>query len=72
MVKVESSSVGHAMAILRGFRMGNPQKAERFLNSMDPAALKERNRQESRMKVKVRKRHQLGARTWRQARVKGA
>lgn len=69
---MESSSVGGAFAILKGYRMGNPEKAQNFLNSMDPAALGERNRQESRMRVRAKKRHKVGERTRRQMRVKGA
>jgi hypothetical protein len=49
-------SVGHAFGILKGYMTGNPEEAEAFINSMHPAEVQERGKQESRNKNKLRKR----------------
>lgn len=51
-------SVGHAFGILRGYREGNSEEAQAFLDSMHPAEMRERNRQESKVNNKLRKRAQ--------------
>ena len=45
-------SVGGAYAILKGYRSGDPEKAESFLNSMSPSERKLRNRNEGRLRSK--------------------
>ena len=49
-------SIGHAFGILKGYKAGNPEEADKFINTMNPAELRERNRQESQNKSKLRKR----------------
>ena len=48
-------SVGHAFGILKGSKPGNPEEAQAFIDSMHPAELRERNRQESQVGNKLRK-----------------
>jgi hypothetical protein len=48
-------SIGHAFGILKGYMAGNPDEADAFINNMDPAELRERNKQESHNKSKLRK-----------------
>ncbi|MHA2063813.1 MAG: hypothetical protein ACXABY_05440 [Candidatus Thorarchaeota archaeon] len=57
---MESSSVGHAWAILKGRRSGDAKKAEGFLNSLPRGEYIMRNRNESRLRVRVKKRKKLG------------
>jgi hypothetical protein len=58
------NSVGQAFAILKGRRHGDQDKAKGFLDSLDPAELKERNRQESKARGSARpkKPYRLGER----------
>ena len=49
-------SVGHAFGILRGYVPGNPEEAQAFLDSLHPAELRERNKQESQTRNSLRKR----------------
>jgi len=51
-----AGTIGHAFGILKGYIAGNPEEADKFINSMHPAELRERNRQESQVKNKLRKR----------------
>ncbi len=57
---MENSSVSHAYAVLKGFRLGDVGKAIQFLRSLDPVEAQMRNREESRTRVRVKKRHRLG------------
>jgi hypothetical protein len=59
---VVNKSVGNAFAVLKGYRNGNPEEAANFLNSMPLPQLRERNRQESRLRNKLRKNHKPGQR----------
>ena len=61
-------SVGHAFGILKGYKRGNPEEAHTFINSMNHAELRERNKQESQVKGRLRKKaRQVGEmpRRWR-------
>ena len=59
---LESSSVGHSFAVVRGFRTGDPEKAKVFLDSLPRGELTARNRSDSRLNRKARKRHKMGQR----------
>lgn len=48
--------VGHAFAVLKGYRPGDPEKEQEFLDSMHPAEVREKNRQDSQVRNKLRKR----------------
>ena len=58
------NSVGQAFAILKGRRQGDQNEAKGFLDSLSPAELKERNRQESKARGSARpkKAYKLGER----------
>lgn len=50
------ASVGYSFATLLGRVTGNEDQAYQFLNSMTPEELAQRNRDESRLKAKAKKR----------------
>lgn len=54
-----ASSVGHAFAILKGRATGDREDASRYLNEMSPTQLIMRNRSESRIRARIKKRKDL-------------
>jgi len=48
-------SIGHSFGILKGYKSGNPEEAKQFIGNMHPAEVRERSRQESQNKNKLRK-----------------
>lgn len=59
---MESSSVGHAYSVLKGYRFGDPEKAYDFLEGLSPEERTLRNRMESRSRKRARKNYKLGQR----------
>ena len=53
------NSIGDAYAILKGYHIGDPQEAQSFLQNMNPTERLMRNRNESRLKSKRKKRNPL-------------
>lgn len=51
-----ASGVGNAYAILRGYATGDRKKAFNYLDKLSPTQLTLRNRAESRMRGRLRKR----------------
>jgi len=49
-------SVGYSFGVVRGYKAGNLKEAQQHLDSFRPEELAERNRQESRVRNRVRKR----------------
>jgi hypothetical protein len=49
-------SIGYSFGVLKGYIPGDPDEAQKYLDSLRPEELVERNRQESRVKNKLRKR----------------
>ena len=57
------SSIGASFAILQGRLTGNENKAYNFINSMSPDEAAQRNRDESRLRSKAKKRR-VGRHKW--------
>lgn len=55
-------SVGHAYAVLKGYRMGDRKEAHNFLQSMHPTERILRNRNESKLRAKAKARYIRGRR----------
>jgi hypothetical protein len=53
-------NVGHAWAIIKNRMPGSVDEATTFLKSLSPAEGQERNRQEARTQVRVKKPYKLG------------
>ena len=47
-------SIGHSFGILKGYIAGDPEKAQVYLDSFRPEEFIERNKQESRVRNRLR------------------
>lgn len=47
-------SVGHAWAVLKGKRSGDPMRAYEFLSSMSPAEYRRKNRAEGKVRARIK------------------
>lgn len=54
------SGVGHAYAVLKGRRTGNPEAAKRFLSSLSDGERTQRNRNDSRLHRAAKKGYKPG------------